>query len=147
MKITFSIVAFFGVCMAFFGLQGILSFSNSIQSKTDAKVVAVGTQQMPKYSLVKIWVLEPNGTDTLTFTQHESATVGETVSIWNVAENWIKPFWLRGEQEQQSPPREVFAGWLRHDSGLGIFFFLMGTFLMAVSTLSILRPKGKRIKK
>lgn len=147
MKITFSIVALLGVCMAFLGFQGILSFANSVQSKTDAKVVTVGIEQMPKYSLVKIWVLEPNGTDTLTFTQHESATVGETVSIWNVAENWIKPFWLQGEQEQQSPQREVFTGWLRNDSGLGIFFFLMGTFLITVSILSILRPKENRIKK
>lgn len=140
MKITFSIVAILGFCMAFLGFQGILSFANSVQSKTDVKVVAVGTEKFSKYSYVKIWVLEPNATDTLIFTQTESATVGDTVSIWNVAEFWIKPFWLRGEQEQQSPKREVFTGWLRNDSGLGIFFFLMGTSLMALSILSILRP-------
>lgn len=140
MKITFSIIVFVGLCMAFLGFQGLLSFAHAIQSKTDVTVVRVGIDKLPKYSRTIIWVLEPNNMDTLIFTQNTPAKVGEIVSVWNEAEMWITPLWLRDEQEKL-PSREVFTGWFRHDAGLGLFFFLLGAFIMVVGILSILAPK------
>ncbi|SFB99122.1 hypothetical protein SAMN05421780_102204 [Flexibacter flexilis DSM 6793] len=140
-KGIFVFTAALGLFLFGIGLQGLASFWNAVQSKTEVKVVRTGTEKIRNYTRQVLWVVPfDNTTDTLVFSENIGAKVGDTLSVWNAAPFWIKPFYWQKESATSSPPpRELFDGWLRHDSGLGFFFCLIGGFILAVSILSIRR--------
>ena len=131
-------IAIVGLFMATIGAQGFWSFYKSLRSKTTAQVIDNYSYKSGKYSYYDIIAIKTGTTDTLHFSERSpSAAIGQTIEIWDVADDiWIKPFFLR-EKSDRPPSQELFTGFLRHDSGLGTFFLLMGSFITALMLLSI----------